>query len=215
MKKLIIPFILLAAVLMFYPYLDDSDTHAPLTGLPWQIELLSDGTTRVFDLTLSRSNLANALAVLGQDMELAIVAAADEVGSLEMYYGNYRAGLLSGKLVLQTSASEDNLRRWRDKAVKFEHMASGQAKKYMLSEDDLADVLQEVITGITFIPGVNLDDEIIVARFGEPDERVQIEGAIHYLYPDKGLDIAVFAEAKEVIQYVAPSEFKFIKVGSE
>ncbi|MDH5711882.1 MAG: hypothetical protein OEZ15_09495 [Gammaproteobacteria bacterium] len=215
MKKLIIPFVLLAAVLMFYPYLDDSDTHAPLTGLPWQIELLPDGATRVFGLTLSRSSLANALAVLGQDMELALVAAADEVGNLEMYYGNYRAGLLSGKLVLQTSSSEDNLRRWRDNAVRFEHMASGQAKKYLLAEDDLPQVLQEVITGITFIPAVNLNDEIIVARFGEPVERVQIDSAIHYLYPAKGIDIAVFDEAKEVIQYVAPSEFKFIKIGSK
>ena len=219
MKKFFLAFILLAAVLLFYPYLNDSDKPVTLTGLPWQIEVLPDASTQVFGLHIGVSHLSDAVAVLGEDMDVAIVAANEEVGNLEMYYGHYRAGLLSGKLLLQITTSEQNIKDWRERAVKSEHMASGQAKKYRLSAEDLKLALDEVITGITFIPAVNLDEDIIVARFGEPDERVELDGALHFLYPEKGLDIAMFVEAKEVIQYVSPKQwpnyFKSVKETGE
>ncbi len=211
MKIFLLLFVLLAAVLLVYPFLDESENAPPLTGLPWQIEVMSDGSTRVFELHLGTSRLSDALDILGHDMELAIVAGTNEVGNLEMYYGNYRAGLLSGKLILQTSSSEENIQRWREQAIKSEYMASGKAVKYLPSPDDLPQVLAEAINGITFIPSLNLDEEIIKARFGEPEQRIQREGVTHWLYPEIGLDIAIFEEAKEVMQYVPPQDFQVVK----
>jgi len=52
-------------------------------------------------------------------------------------------------------------------------MASGQAKKYILSPHDLMRVLDEIVTGLTFIPSSNLDEEIILSRFGEAKERIR------------------------------------------
>jgi hypothetical protein len=201
-------FALLAVVMAVYPFLNQSENKPVLTGLPWQIDLLPDGSTQVFGLQIGVSRLSDAYQILGSDMELAIIAASDEKGDLEMYYGHYQAGLLSGKLVLQTKASEQNIKNWRDNAVKSEYMATGQAKKYFLSEDDLPQVLTEVITGLTFIPAVNLDEEVILARFGEPDKRIQRPEVMHYLYPAKGLDIALHDDSKEVLQYVLPGNFQ-------
>jgi len=201
-------FALLVVVLAIYPFLDSSKNTETVTGLPWQVDILPDGSTRVFGLLIGNSTLSDALEILGYDMELAIIAATDEVGDLEMYYGHYRAGLLSGKLVLQTSISEQKIKQWRDNAVKSEYMASGLAKKYSLSPDDLPQVLAETIIGLTFIPTVNLDEEVILARFGEPDRRIVLTGVTHYLYPEKGLDIAFHADAKEILQYVSPATFQ-------
>ncbi len=201
-------FVLLAVVLAVYPFLDESENTRTVTGLPWQIELLPDGSTQVFGLSIGKSRLSDALAVLGNDMELAIIAAADESGNLEMYYGHYKAGLLSGKLVLQTSASAGNIKRWRDNAVKSEYMATGLAKKYMLADADRAEILNETITSLTFIPSVNLDEDIVIARFGEPAQRIQGEGVSHFLYPQKGLHIALHENSKEVLQYVLPKDFQ-------
>jgi len=175
-------FALLAVVLAAYPFINQSEKTETLTGLPWQIEILADGSTQVFGLHIGTSRLADAVEKLGSDMDLAIISATDaeEVGSLEMYYGHYRAGLLSGKLVLQTDISEQTIKRWRDNAPRSEYMASGLAKKYMLSPDDLVQVLDEVIVGLTFIPAVNLDEEVILARF---------------------------EKSKEVLQYVKPANF--------
>lgn len=208
-------FVVLAIVLLVTPFLNDSDNVEPLTGLPWQIEIYPDGSTQVFGLHLGVSRLADALGVLGDDdVDLAIIAATGETGSLEMYYAHYRAGVISGKLIIQTNASEQNIKGWRENAVTSDYMASGKAKKYKLSPDDLKQALHEVVTGVTFIPSVNLDEEIILARFGQPDKLIQLNGATHFLYQEKALDIAMFAEAKEVLQYVSseqwPGYFKSI-----
>lgn len=200
-------FALLAVVLAVYPFLDESENSATVTGLPWQIEIMPDGSTQVFGLHIGVSRLSDAYAMLGSDMELAIVAASDELGNLEMYYGHYQAGLLSGKLVLQTSASTQNLKLWRENAASSKYMASGLAKKFTLSDDDVSQVLDEVINGLTFIPAVNLDEEVILARFGEPDERIELDAVTHFLYSLKGLDVALHKDSKEVIQYVSPADF--------
>ena len=211
MKIFFLLFALLAAVMLVSPFLNESENTDVVTGLPWQVNVLSDSSTQVFGLHIGVSRLSDVLALLGSDdVDLAIIAATDEVGSLEMYYGHYRAGVIAGKLVVQTSANEQDIKNWRENAAKFDYMASGQAKKFILSEDDLKLVLNEVVTGLTFIPAMNLDEEIILSRFGEPDRRVQSDGVVHYLYPEKGLDVALFYEGKEVIQYVAPSDFKLI-----
>ncbi|MCK5002954.1 MAG: hypothetical protein KAS57_08010 [Gammaproteobacteria bacterium] len=211
MKKTLLAFALLAAVLLVYPILNKSENTEIITGLPWQVDVMPDGATQVFGLHIGVSRLSDVLGILGDDdVELAIIAASDEVGSLEMYYGHFRAGVIAGKLVVQTHASKQDIKDWRENAAKFDYMASGQAKKYIVSDDDIKLALNEAVTGLTFIPALNLDEEIILARFGEPDERVQLGGATHFRYAAKGLDIAVFEDAKEVIQYVAPYDFKNI-----
>jgi hypothetical protein len=207
-KIFFILFALLAVVLAALPFLDQSDESETLTGLPWQVETLPDGITRVFGLQIGSSRLTDVLDILGSDMDLAIIAAPDEVGNLEMYYGHYRTGLLSGKLVLQTGIGEQEIIRLRENSVNSKYMASGQAKKYILSPDDLIHVLNETVTGVTFIPVVNLDEEVILARFGEPDRRIQLTGVTHYLYPRIGLEIALHEEGKEVLQYVSPHAFQ-------
>ena len=210
MKLFFVVFALLAVLLAAYPFFDSYKKNERLTGLPWQINILDDASTEVFGLNIGHSRLVDAIEKLGSDMELAIVAATDEdeVGKLEMYYGHYRAGLLSGKLVLQTAIDESRVKRWRENALRSEYMASGLAKKYTLAADDVPQVLEEVIVSLTFIPAVNLDEEVILARFGEPERRVQLAGATHFLYPAKGLDIALHEDSKEVIQYVKPDAFQ-------
>jgi len=201
-------FALLAIFLAVYPFIDQSEDVKSVTGLPWQIEILTDGSTRVFGLHIGTSSLSDAIEILGIDMELAIIASSDEVGNLEMYYGHYRAGLLSGKLILQTNISEQKVKLWRENALRSEYMATGLAKKYILSPDDLPQVLAEVIIGLTFIPAANLDEEVILARFGEPEQRLQSDTAVHFLYPEKGLDLALYESSKEVLQYVKPETFQ-------
>lgn len=207
MKTFLSILFVLVVILAAYPFLNPSDNQQTLTGLPWQIDVMPDGSTQVFGLHIGVSRLAEAVAALGNDMELAVIAATDEAGNLEMYYGHYRAGLLSGKLVLLSDATAQEVQRWRDNAVREEYMASGYAKKYFLSKADLAQALDGVITGVTFIPSVNLDEALVLARFGEPEKRVPGDAVTHYLYPAKGLDISIYAQAKDVLQYVSPSAF--------
>ena len=213
MKIFFTLFALIAVLLAVYPFLDSTEKNETLSGLPWQIEVQEDGSTQVFGLHIGVSRLADVAMILGSDYELAIIAATsvvtgDDSGNLEMYYGQYRAGLLSGKLVLQVSSSALNIQRWRDNAIKSDYMASGLAKKYSLSDDDLPEILNEVVIGITFIPAINLDEKVILERFGSPLQIVHGPEVTHYLYPEVGLHIALYEKSKEVLQYVAPAKFQ-------
>ena len=141
----------------------------PVEGLPWQIEILSNGETRVFGLIPARSTLDDARRRFGMDME--------------------------------------TVARLRQRAVKAEYM-DGTTRKYILHPDDLALAWRTPIAGITFIPAVSLDEQTVLRRFGVPGERIRVDERVeHFLYPEKGLDLALDNKGKEVLQYVAPRQF--------
>ena len=60
--------------------------------LPWQIEVDDVGGSRVFDLDLGVSTLADAVAVLGDDYKLALFGAIDELPGLEAFFPTVALG---------------------------------------------------------------------------------------------------------------------------
>ncbi len=205
--------ILVIVALVIYRFsLYDRSTSPKIDGLPWQIEIDSNGTSQVFGIKPGQSSLKDAIAVLGHDAKLAVVAKRNETGKLEMYYGHYHAGLIKGKIVLQAGADKAKLIQWKKAAVRVEYMSSGVARKYLLDSDNLSSILQSTVQSITFIPATSLDEAVVIARFGQPAEKIRVNANLtHYLYPALGLDIAVSADRKEVLQYVNPRDFERLR----
>ena len=211
MRRFLPTFFLITLVLAIYPFIGKDENKVAVTGLPWQIEVLPNGSSKVFGIILGQTTLGEAAAQLGDDMELAIMVARGEAGSLEMYYGQYRAGLLSAKLVLATDMDADSINSMRENAVEKDVLETG-ARKYRLSSDDHAKAFKAVIQTIACVPAVNLDHDIIIKRFGEADEVIQKNnGVTHYLYPARGLDVILNEDGKEVLQYVAPADFSRLR----
>jgi hypothetical protein len=208
MKRFLPTFFLIMIVLAIYPFVsNDNAPKKPITGLPWQIEKLPDGSTRVFGIELGKSTLADAVSSLGEDAEIAIMMDKDGSNSLEMYFGSYRAGLLSGKLLLQGDIDNESLVAMRERASSKEVMESS-ARKFIVNDSDRPLAYQARVKHIAFIPTVNLDEDIILKRFGVAAETVQTDEDIkHFLFPALGLDIALSEKGKEVLQYVAPADF--------
>lgn len=194
--------VLLAAGLVFFKS-NEKASDAPVTGLPWQIDKLPDGATRVFGITLGQTTLGAAIDLLGDDMDLAIIAAPDEAGSLEAYYSHYSAGPITGKLILILDITPDELLSLRKRAFH-----DGGTRRYHLHPDDLPAAYRAPVRVITFMPSLNLDEEIVQARFGTPAEIIQGHPEQkHLLYPDKGLDLVLNTDSKELLQYLQPQEF--------
>lgn len=207
MRRFIPTFLVITLVLAIYPFLVKDDNPVGVVGLPWQIAITPDGSTRVFGLTPGETTLGQAVARLGEDMQLAVMAARGETGSLEMYYGNYRAGLLSAKLVLGAALDDRTLDSLRENAASTEVLKSG-TRKHVLSERDHEKAFSAVIQSIAFIPSTSLDHDMILNRFGEPDEIIKADNQVtHYLYRKKGLDVILSEDSRDVLQYVAPSQF--------
>ena len=206
MKTALAFLLLIAAVIAVGTLFRGGENPAvqPLTGLPWQIDILPGGEARVFGLVPGHSPLDEARERFGMDMQIAVVAAP---GSLEAYSSNVTAGVITGKIILLADADGETVARLRQRAVKTEHMDS-TTRKFILHRDDLALAWRAPIAGITFIPSVNLDEQTALARFGVPNERIRISDRVeHFLYPQQGLDLALDSKGKEVLQYVAPRQF--------
>ena len=211
MRRFLPTFLIIILVLAIYPFLGKDEKPVGVAGLPWQIELLPDGSTKVFGLMPGQTTLGQAVARLGEDMELAVMAAPGEIGSLEMYYSHHRTGLLSAKLVLGAAVDDDSLTAMRDNSPSTQVLQSG-VYKHVLNREDHEKALKAVIKSIAYIPATDLDHETIIRRFGEPAEVIKTNNqATHYLYPARGLDVILNAEGKEVLQYVAPSDFERLR----
>ncbi|MDX2457026.1 MAG: hypothetical protein QNL87_05925 [Gammaproteobacteria bacterium] len=194
--------ILVAAGLVFFNS-DEQHSDKSLTGLPWQIDNLPDGETRVFGITLGRTTLGEAIELLGDDLDLAIIAAPHETGNLEAYYSHYSAGPITGKLILMLEIAPDTLATMRERSYQ-----DGGTRRYHLHPDDLPSAYRAPVKIITFLPSFNLDEEIVRTRFGVPAEIIQVHSQQkHFLYPDKGLDLILNRDSKEVLQYLLPYEF--------
>lgn len=179
--------------------------------LPWNIEVLPDGNSRALGLTLNRSTLAEAKVAFGPDIDIAIVAEPGETGSLEAYVASARLGFVTGKLVMTLAADDDQIAGMRQRAIKTEYMQS-TTRKSTLQAADLQAAMQLPVTAINFVPSAHLDEETIIERFGPPATRVPVNAQqTHLLYPDKGLDIVLDKEGKEVLQYVAPRDFERLR----
>jgi hypothetical protein len=209
MKKPLMVLVLIVTAVVAIALLRQGGEHAqsPVVGLPWQIETLPDGGSKVFGLTLGHSSLGEARERFGNDMEVAVIAAPGESGALEAYYVNFTAGVFAGKLILTARVDQATVEQWRQRAVKSEYMNS-TTRKFMLQRADLPRAYQAPIASIVFIPSASFDAEIALRRFGPPGVRIRTgEHVEHFLYPEKGLDLLLDARGKEVLQYVAPREF--------
>ena len=113
--------------------------------------------------------------------------------------------------MLTAQIDEATLEAMIARATKTEFMES-TTRKSALHPDDLARALTMKVRAVGFIPSINLDEQTIVTRFGEPAERVRgSDGVEHLLYPAKGLDIILSTTGKELMQYVAPVNFETLR----
>lgn len=178
---------------------------------PWQVTIQADGKSRVFGITLSESTLNEASEIFGREYKMGLFETANQPLSLEAYFNEVTMGGLSGKYVLTLEASQQELAVLLQNAVKRKVLESG-ARRYTLNAATTAQMAQKKITSLSYIPYINLDEEIIRQRFGEPAERIVIDDKRqHLLYPELGLDLLLDEDGKELLQYVAPATFEQLR----
>ena len=203
--KYVVALILIGIAAAGFVYIkqDHPENNSPVTGLPWQIDQLANGDTRVFGITLGRTTLGEAIEQLGNDLDLGIIAAPDEDGTLEAYFSHFVSGPITGKLLLIMDVTPTALSAMRKRA--FQDRGT---RRHRLHPEDLPAAYQSPVRAINFIPSYNLDADIAHARFGTPAEIIQVnEQQQHLLYPDKGLDVILSTDGREVLQYMSPGEF--------
>jgi len=204
MKKSVLVLLIVVMAVALYlmqPQPDKGDMDKHMTGLPWQIEVSQDGFTTVFGITLGHSTLADVIRLTGNG-DIAIMSTSPSDVSLEMYVNRFQAGALTGKLVLVAGLPASQLSEIRSRAVR-----SGGEYKFKLHPEDRTRVKSAIVESMAFIPLVDLDEQLVRGRFGEPTETISSKTLTHFLYPAKGLDVIIDSDGKEVLQYISPKQF--------
>jgi hypothetical protein len=138
---------------------------------------------------------------------MAIVAAPGEPESLELYFNDVTLGVVTGKLIATANLTTDQLAAMRQRATQTKYMNSN-ARKSALADEDMSAAYAAPIRAISLVPTINLDEAMVVQRFGQPVEKIRTtEHTEHFLYPDRGLDVVLDSDGKELLQYVAPRDF--------
>ncbi|MCP3866730.1 MAG: hypothetical protein GY703_01250 [Gammaproteobacteria bacterium] len=196
--------LLALALAVFLPGGRTVDQHPKL---PWLIQIDPEGFPTIFGLTLEKSTLADAREIFQQKGKTNLFVSPDNELAFETYFEKLYLSGLRASMVLTLSVDDQTATRIYERGLRISQLGTG-SKKVKLAEPDVEALGQAPVAHITYIPGSNLEPELIANRFGEPQRRIgEASGVTHWLYPDRGLDIAVNPDGKEVFQYISPANF--------
>lgn len=208
----VISLVVIGVVYLIVPRGDVAPIIPSGDDAPWGVKALDNGRSRVFGLTLGEATLADAMARFGHEPKLALFDTPGKGMTLEVFYDEVTLGGLSGRIILVLGASQETLAALRDRAGDKKIADSGAAR-YALSTQDMRAVRTWPIAALTYIPYADLNAAIVTQRFGRPAERLRTrDGLEHWLYPQRGLDVALNPDGRDLIQYVAPVDFERLLV---
>ena len=191
-------------LLVLPPERDDEGRRALL---PWSVAPDGQGGSTAFGLALGQSSLADAERTLGE-AALTLFRQPDGRFALEAFLDDVRPAGLKADFVLALDLPQATLMGMYERGLRIARGTEG-VSRIDLDPADLPAVRAAPITSIAYLPAVNLDPEVVEKRFGTPGSRVtEAPGVVHWLYPEKGLDVVVREDGKEVLQYVAPRNFE-------
>lgn len=183
------------------------DERAGLRLYPWDATRDSAGRTRVFDLSMGESTLADVRALLDEEGKVNLFVNPDASYAVEVYFDNIILSNIRADWIITLALEQDQLAAMYDRGLRVSTIASGSRKVTMAPEDveTLADV---PIRSLTYLPWKSLEPRDIDGNFGAPaEQRTEDSGVVHWLYPDKGMDIARDKDGGVVIQYLNPDDF--------
>jgi hypothetical protein len=206
-----IPLVILAvvAVLLGAFYLlapaPDPDAVVTRTDLPWQVEVLPDGTSRVFDLHLGEATLDDAIGKFGPYENMAVFQSEAGKRSLEAYFGKVSFGPLEARVVTALDVPDDELEALVDRAVERKGSPTGDWK-FMLDAADQGALRARTLRSVTYIPTYRgLEADFFRERFGEPGAWKTLgKHAVQWFYPDRGLSMVLDTRGQEALEFVVP-----------
>ncbi len=209
MDKKILPWLLISILLILVVAImfpAGKNTPTPPI-LPWDITVDANGNTKVFGLTFDQSTLSDAQKTFEKEAKLSMFASHQETFTVEAYFERLYISGIRADLILTLNIDQASAAQMFKRGLRLSQLGSGE-KKITLDQADINTAKEATILLITYLPAANLDAELINKNFGEPDKRhTESSGITHWLYPKKGLDIALNPEGKEVLQYTSPAHF--------
>lgn len=175
--------------------------------LPWHIEHPTPDSVRIFGLTLGQSTTNEAEQRFKEDAKPSLFKSPEGKLVAEVFFEQVELAGLRSRIVLTIGVPDTELKGMYERGLRM--AATGSGKKITMTPDDVARLRTLPIASLTYMPGLRVEEEMFLKRFGQPAQRIREKesGTIHLLYPQNGLDIALGGGEKPLLQYVPPKEF--------
>lgn len=205
-RKIFFGITLLSVLILGFAFLKQ-DNPPEVTDFPWHIEHPTVDTTRIFGVTLGVTNTREAEQHFKEEAKPLLFKSPTGQLVVEIFFEEVNLAGLKARIVLSIAVPDSELQGMFDRGVRMN--ATGSGKEITLTPDDIAKVFSLPISSLTYMPAIRLEDSVFAKRFGQPEMKVKEKksGAIHWLYPQNGLDIALGGSEKPLLQYIAPRNF--------
>jgi hypothetical protein len=184
-------------------FLPDRTANDPIENLPWKSEILASGQHKALGIVLGQTSLAQAMRQYGSEVKIGVILESDGKQSLEAYFDHIRIAGLSAGMIVTLDASAEELVAMQKNASAEEGTETGNLM-FLLNPADKQASLNRAIRTITYLPKVDLPEEVIEKRFGMP-ERKEVTANNSDLtlwdYPKKKLRIWVDTQQRDIIEY--------------
>lgn len=179
--------------------------------LPWKITHPAPGASHIFGITLAESSLNDLEATFKEQSEVSLFKSSDGKMLVEAFFDELNLNGLKAKFVLTIGVPADELEGIYNRGIRMNSTPSG--KRITLAPDDLERVRRAPVSTLTYLPSLRIEESIFTKRFGTPHERIREtkSGAVHWLYPEHGLDITLGDGEKPLLQYISPRDFQLLR----
>lgn len=165
--------------------------HTQLNYTPWDIQIQDNGASRVFGLTLGKSNIQEANQIFASFAETRLLIDENNQPVLVAHYDELVMDGIVADLELYYQLEPAALEQLHKDLVAIEN--NQQQRAYKLPADTEMDYLSTPIARIVYKPAIQYGEELITQRFGTPQQTVKVDDQQrHWLYPDSGLTISLF-----------------------
>lgn len=179
--------------------------------LPWRIEQDPAGRSQVFGLTIGETTLAEVRELFGEEGKVNLFQdpARDPPYGAEAFFEQIHLQRLRADFVFTLDVDQATLGAMYERGLRISQVGSG-SRKIKLDPADAQALGSRPIRTISYLPKARLDDALIEQRFGTPSLRLTEaeSGVVHWLYPERGLDVGRDRNGKVIIQYVNPDDFE-------
>lgn len=203
--KLLYLALALLVVYTFWPGgTNDQEPARPM----WETSLDEQGNLQIMGVTLGKTTLKEAEAILRSRSQRALFIPPDTSSEksprVEAFFPSMPD---NSKLILGLSASTEQIETLKIKAHNPSAFPSGNIK-LEIADDHMSLVEGLVVDMLTAIPRIRITPQEITAQFGEPQILHRQDDILHYLYPARGLDVILDQSGEAMIQFVSPGDFQ-------
>lgn len=178
--------------------------------LPWRVTQDASGHSQVFGFTIGETTLAEVRTLFGEDGKVNLFQDPTQAESygVEAFFDQIHLQRLRADFVIALDVDQASLAAMYERGLRISQVGSG-SRKIKLDPADVETLSARPIRSISYLPKARLDNALIEQRFGTPDLRLTEPETeiVHWLYPERGMDIGRSPNGTVVIQYVNPDDF--------